>query len=50
MDYVKNYVRQCTNHVRVDIQICYEVVEHNNIEQKLNGPISTPATSIFKYS
>jgi len=32
------------------IGLSYEVVEHNNIEQKLNGSISTPATSIFQYS
>ena len=59
MDSVKNYVRQYTNHVRVDIKnICrfsriglsYQVVEHNNIEQQLNGSISVPATSIFQYS
>ena len=53
---VKNYVRHCTNHVRVGmlnlcrftrIGLSYEVVEHNNIEQTLNGSINTPATSIF---
>jgi len=59
MDSVKNYVRQCTNHVREDKKYIpffpnrFKLWSRRNTKaykKKLNGSINTRTTSIFHYA